>query len=122
MPHLHSADALLLRRECARRLGFLRPRPPDQVFVQVPAALAPRVKKVAGSLTLHAKHCVQTGQNIHFANAAARLTKPQLSDAEFLQARRIHAAANKAKHNWADLLDTDGAHTVDLCWSYPCVQ
>ena len=100
MPHVRSPASRLARHERAVRRGYLAPRPVGSRHILVEDAIAPRVKLVASSLTLHRAHCLAVGRGVHSANVAAAAAKGlgAINQEEYNAARSAHRAANAAKH------------------------
>ena len=78
--------------------------------VEVPPALAGRVRSVVQSMALQRKHNELAGQSCAFARGATRAAKPLLQQQAYKAAMRAHDRANVAKHSWADAWsDSDAA-------------
>ena len=100
MPGRHNPEKLQLRRERTRLRGFLVTKPSDVQFVAVDPELAPRVKAVAASLSVHADHNALSGQAPPYARQATRAARDLLPPLECTCAMRLHDKANLAKHRW----------------------
>ena len=112
MVHKHSPAARAARRLRASELGFLTSKPPDAQHVQVSREIAPRVKAVAKSLSIHRGHCTLLKKSVHFAASAAVAARQHITEAEFSAAKFAHKRRNVAMHDfWADIDDDD----VDSC-------
>ena len=105
MPHSRSAEKARERRDRAVYKGFLVWKPAGSTHVLVPSSLATRVRTVARSLGTHKSHCELLGRSVHFAATAA--AQAPISVAERQHAFRLHRAANRAKHVWADVIDDE---------------
>lgn len=104
MPGKHSPEKLELRRERARRRGYLQPRPLDQTkkFLQVPIDVAPRVKAISDSLAIQSEHNGITGKAIPIARASTRAARAFIDAGKYRSAMHIHDRANLAKHVWTE--------------------
>jgi len=105
MPGLHSPAKLALRRERARARGYLVKKSPDTKLVEVPPALAPRVKAVAASLAVQAEHIGLAGKAHPVARQATRAARQHISPEGFRSAMaKKHGLANAANHRWSDMV------------------
>jgi len=98
MPHCHSADKLLLRRQRAVALGYIQNKPRDATRIRVPYSIAGRVKSMAESLRLHDRHDAIVGHHSHYARHAAWKTCSGIGVDLCQSALKVHSAANRAKH------------------------
>ena len=93
-------------------MGFLISKPdPAKVFIEVPATLADRVRRIFHSLTLHEKHNVLNAFPAHFARNATRTAEKLglLSEVDADAALASHRSANRGKHSWSPIASSASA-------------
>ena len=112
MPHVRSPASRLARHERAVRRGYLAPRPVGSRHILLEDAIAPRVKLVASSLSLHRARCLAVGGGVHSANVVVVVAKGlgAINQEEYNTARSAHRAANAAKHAW-DVWPSSGSQS-----------
>jgi hypothetical protein len=101
----------------AKKQGFLRPKPKDTRFVAVDGRLAPAVRVMVKSLTIHAQHDAQSGSTHHHARQATLQVRNDISEEEFKASMSWHAQTGKAKHNIPNTLAARGVLLHTLSWA-----
>ncbi len=69
------------------------------VPVMVPKPMAKGVHDFANSLAVHAVHCSQMQEDVHFAQTALQLNRGQREEVQVGTVRTMHRIANAAKHD-----------------------
>ena len=102
MPHKHSAEALLVRLDRARRLGHLRQRRAGYRHILVPESLVGKMKSIGASMAFHEMHSRLNGHSSHYARVATlqACQGDRISKDERQKALTTHRRANRAKHSW----------------------
>ena len=69
------------------------------VPVMVPKPVAKRVHDFANSLAVHAVHCSQLQQDVHFAQDALQRNRGQVEETQVGAIKNLHQIGNAAKHD-----------------------
>jgi len=109
MPGLRSAHALAARRKRAADRGFLQPCPAGAAFIAVEQNVRKRAKVVVRALESHSSLNDVVGRPFHFAAQAAFAAKPFIGKEAADRALALNRAAARARHEWADAFDSQGA-------------
>ena len=105
MPHTRSPEKASARRDRAVEKRFLVWKPMGATHVLVPSSLATRSRTITRPLDTHKYHCEILGKDVHFDSPAAVQAPTSVAARKQAPQVRVHRAANRAKHVWADLDD-----------------
>ena len=100
MPHLHSPEARLRRRERAAAHGFLQPKTSGYTYVAVPDSVVQATRAASRSLDLHRRHDLACARVHHHGRLAtlAAVQSGSIGDVEARAGFTAHRAAGRLKH------------------------
>jgi len=93
--------------------GYISCRRSGFCHVEVARDIAPRLRVISKSLTLHNEHNQRAGYASHYARRAT--TAAQLAPESSKLALALHRAANRAKHEWS--VSQTSATSSDPLWT-----